>query len=326
MPSSSNLKCWLGSTKAELMTGFSMTAWRTNALRPCVGPAPHATRPPTPRPALCGVYRRWVTDWRARLGAPIRCPRCRAPVLLVPSSASLEVSRQSDGVVTESEREEAPCKVTSGSAARAAGSTSPTSACTRPSAARAAAGGSGSSGGRRGPVPSAAAGWSRPRSAAAQTKAGFATQQGGPGGDEQGPRRRRGEDLRRRRPSSRLREYLKSEWLPAIEATIRPSTYRSYKQHVECHICPHIGSVQLQKLSGSQINALYAKLALAGKKDGKTRPLPAHHPPRARRPAPGAQGRGALGAAHAQPHRGRRPAAHQRRRHQGAEDLGAPSS
>ena len=67
-----------------------------------------------------------------------------------------------------------------------------------------------------------------------------------------------------------LREYLKGEWLPAIEATIRPSTYRSYVQHVECHICPHLGSVQLQKLSGSQINALYAKLALSGKKDGKS--------------------------------------------------------
>ena len=67
-----------------------------------------------------------------------------------------------------------------------------------------------------------------------------------------------------------LREYLSKEWLPAIEATVRPSTFRSYKQHVECHICPQLGSVQLQKLSGSQINALYAKLALSGKKDGKS--------------------------------------------------------
>ena len=66
-----------------------------------------------------------------------------------------------------------------------------------------------------------------------------------------------------------LREYLTKEWLPAIEATIRPSTFRGYEQHVECHICPHIGGVQLQKLCGSQINALYAKLALSVKKDGK---------------------------------------------------------
>lgn len=66
-----------------------------------------------------------------------------------------------------------------------------------------------------------------------------------------------------------LREFLTKEWLPAIQATIRPSTYRSYVQHVECHICPHLGAVQLQKLTGSQINALYAQLALCGKKDGK---------------------------------------------------------
>jgi integrase len=67
-----------------------------------------------------------------------------------------------------------------------------------------------------------------------------------------------------------LREYLRDEWLPAIEATIRPSSFRAYKQHVECHICPHLGSVPLQKLSGAQINALYARLALIGKKDGKS--------------------------------------------------------
>ena len=76
-----------------------------------------------------------------------------------------------------------------------------------------------------------------------------------------------------------VREYLTKEWLPAIKATIRPSTYRSYVQHVECHIVPHIGSVKLQKLSGSQVNALYAKLAETGKKDGKSglSPLTIHH-------------------------------------------------
>jgi integrase len=67
-----------------------------------------------------------------------------------------------------------------------------------------------------------------------------------------------------------VREYLQKEWLPAIEATIRPTTYRSYVQHVECHICPHIGSVKLEKLSGATINSLYAKLAQSGKRDGKT--------------------------------------------------------
>ena len=71
--------------------------------------------------------------------------------------------------------------------------------------------------------------------------------------------------------SSRLtvRDYLTKEWLPAIEHTVRPTTYRSYVAHVECYILPALGSVQLQKLSGVQINALYAKLGRSGKRNGQ---------------------------------------------------------
>jgi integrase len=71
--------------------------------------------------------------------------------------------------------------------------------------------------------------------------------------------------------SSRLtvREYLTKEWLPAIEHTVRPTTYRSYVAHTECHVLPALGSVQLQKLSPAQINALYAKLGRSGKRNGQ---------------------------------------------------------
>ena len=64
-----------------------------------------------------------------------------------------------------------------------------------------------------------------------------------------------------------------------MKATIRPSTYNSYVQHVECHIAPHIGSVKLAKLTGSQVNALYAKLAESGAKDAKKglSPMTIHH-------------------------------------------------
>ncbi len=65
-----------------------------------------------------------------------------------------------------------------------------------------------------------------------------------------------------------VREYLQKEWLPSIEATIRPTTYRSYVQHVDCHIVPHIGNVRLEKLRGATIKGLYAKLAQSGKKNG----------------------------------------------------------
>ena len=66
-----------------------------------------------------------------------------------------------------------------------------------------------------------------------------------------------------------MREYLTKEWLPAIEHTIRPTTYRSYVAHVECHILPALGSLQLQKLAPAQINALYAKLGRSGKRNGQ---------------------------------------------------------
>ncbi len=66
-----------------------------------------------------------------------------------------------------------------------------------------------------------------------------------------------------------VKEYLTKEWLPAVKATIRPSTYNSYVQHVDYHIVPHIGALKLAKLTGSQVNALYAKLAESGKKNGK---------------------------------------------------------
>jgi integrase len=66
-----------------------------------------------------------------------------------------------------------------------------------------------------------------------------------------------------------LRDYLLKEWLPAIEHTVRSTTYRSYVAHVECHILPYLGSLPLQRLSGAQINTLYAKLAQSGKRNGK---------------------------------------------------------
>lgn len=63
--------------------------------------------------------------------------------------------------------------------------------------------------------------------------------------------------------------FLIEEWLPAIEASVRPSTFDSYRATVQGHIVPHIGSVALQKLAPGQLNALYAHLLTAGRRDGK---------------------------------------------------------
>ena len=57
-----------------------------------------------------------------------------------------------------------------------------------------------------------------------------------------------------------LADFLRTEWLPAIRSTIRPTTFASYETHVLRHIIPRIGSLQLQQLSGVQINLLYARL------------------------------------------------------------------
>jgi integrase len=57
-----------------------------------------------------------------------------------------------------------------------------------------------------------------------------------------------------------LADFLRSEWLPAIRPTIRPTTFSSYETHVERHIIPRIGSLPLQQVTGVQINLLYARL------------------------------------------------------------------
>lgn len=66
-----------------------------------------------------------------------------------------------------------------------------------------------------------------------------------------------------------FRDYLRSEWLPAIEATIRPTTFASYKMLVEQHIIPELGLIPIQKLSAARINAFYAKLLKEGRCRGK---------------------------------------------------------
>lgn len=61
-----------------------------------------------------------------------------------------------------------------------------------------------------------------------------------------------------------VREYLADEWLPAIVASVRPSTLASYRLHVERHIVPRLGASRLQQLTGGSLNALYAQLRDSG--------------------------------------------------------------
>ncbi len=64
----------------------------------------------------------------------------------------------------------------------------------------------------------------------------------------------------------RLDEFLRKEWLPAIEPTVRSTTYLGYVGHVENHLIPSLGRTPLQQLTGAHINAFYARLLSDGRK------------------------------------------------------------
>ena len=66
-----------------------------------------------------------------------------------------------------------------------------------------------------------------------------------------------------------VREYLLREWLPAIRGTVRPTTFASYATHVEGHIVPALGSLQLSRVSAQSINVFYAKLLENGRLQGR---------------------------------------------------------
>ena len=66
-----------------------------------------------------------------------------------------------------------------------------------------------------------------------------------------------------------VKAFLLTEWLPAVKGTLRPTTYSSYTMLARQHIIPRLGSLQLQKLSASAINALYAYLLEEGASVGR---------------------------------------------------------
>jgi integrase len=61
-----------------------------------------------------------------------------------------------------------------------------------------------------------------------------------------------------------LAEYLIGEWLPAVESTLRPTSFDTYRMVVRSRINPNIGHLKLQALSGGHLNGLYATLEQNG--------------------------------------------------------------
>jgi integrase len=60
--------------------------------------------------------------------------------------------------------------------------------------------------------------------------------------------------------------FLVGEWLPAIEASIRPGTHDHYANMVHGYVVPRIGARQLAALTAANLNALYAALLLEGRR------------------------------------------------------------
>jgi integrase len=55
-------------------------------------------------------------------------------------------------------------------------------------------------------------------------------------------------------------------WLAAIEPTVRAATHYSYARNLRLHVVPRLGSVQLRRVDGGMLNALYAALLAEGKR------------------------------------------------------------
>ncbi len=65
--------------------------------------------------------------------------------------------------------------------------------------------------------------------------------------------------------------FLQDEWLPAISGTVRPLTYRNYKDRVRMVAKRDIGAVPLRAVSGGHLTALYGELERDGLSVGTRR-------------------------------------------------------
>jgi integrase len=63
-----------------------------------------------------------------------------------------------------------------------------------------------------------------------------------------------------------LGEYLTGRWLPIQESQIRKSTFDSYRRNIELHVLPALAKMPLEKLTASDLDALYASLLVRGRK------------------------------------------------------------
>lgn len=63
-----------------------------------------------------------------------------------------------------------------------------------------------------------------------------------------------------------VEQYL-TQWLDGLR--LRPGTMQGYRRNVWLHVVPHIGGMQLDKLTGTKLSALYRQLERDGFRRGK---------------------------------------------------------
>lgn len=59
-----------------------------------------------------------------------------------------------------------------------------------------------------------------------------------------------------------------TDWLAAIEPTLRPATHYSYARNLRLHVVPFLGSTPLAGIDAGALNGLYAALLAHGRKTG----------------------------------------------------------
>jgi integrase len=73
----------------------------------------------------------------------------------------------------------------------------------------------------------------------------------------------------RKARSQTFAQFVRSDWLPAIRATVRPSTFASYRDNLELHVIPRLGTLRLAEITPERLNVMYGQLLASGSRKGK---------------------------------------------------------
>lgn len=65
-----------------------------------------------------------------------------------------------------------------------------------------------------------------------------------------------------------LAQFVRDTWLPAVKGSLRPSTFASYREKLELHALPHLGTLRLAEVTPDKLNRCYGELLATGRRDG----------------------------------------------------------